>query len=203
MLDPVTGQPIPATRATRFVFWLLLTLVLAYGTFSSLKPVSEADFWWHLKTGELILATRALPAVDPFAYTSVPHGGALETFLLRSYWLYQVVLALAVKAGGLHGAITLRLGMVALMFAAVWMRLRRLNVHWGIALLLVAVGFDTLAELYEGDRPQLASFLGATLLLGMFERIRGGERPSLLLLPLMILWANLHGGFVIGGVLLA
>ena len=55
-------------------------------------PVHDNDFWWLLRTGQLIVEEKNLPEKDPFAHTSEmrgPSGSGRETFILKQYWLSQ------------------------------------------------------------------------------------------------------------------
>ena len=52
----------------RKVFFIVLILGLFLMT---LRPIADPDFWWHLRTGQLILQTHAIPHTDPFSYTMV------------------------------------------------------------------------------------------------------------------------------------
>ena len=50
----------------RQVFFIVLFLCLFLMT---LRPIADPDFWWHLRTGQFILQTHAIPHIDPFSYT--------------------------------------------------------------------------------------------------------------------------------------
>ncbi len=45
-----------------------LAAVLCIGWFSA--PISDSDFWWHLKTGQYVWEQHRLPVPDPFAFTT-------------------------------------------------------------------------------------------------------------------------------------
>ena len=47
---------------------LLLTLAVVFPVFFS-APIVETDLWWHIATGREILASGAIPTVDPFSFT--------------------------------------------------------------------------------------------------------------------------------------
>ncbi len=183
--------------------WLFVSALLAYALLSFLKPIRSSDVWWHLKTGEHIVTNLQLPAEDPFSYPDPVPRGEWESFLLRSYWLFQSVLYLSWRVGGLVGVVVFRVVLLALTFWVVWRRLRRLGVDESISFPLLAAGLVVTAELYTGDRPQMFSFLGAAVLAGMMEDVREGRRPSRLMPPLMLLWSNAHGAFVLGDLMLA
>jgi hypothetical protein len=168
-----------------------------------LVPLEDNDLWWHLRSGDFIVAQHSLPDSDPFSFSGSTVMTERGSFILRSYWLSQVVLHAAYAAAGLPGLIGLRALLLLAMFGAVCRRLRRLGVDRGLSLVVLAASVVLFTRFHTGERPQTYSFLGATLLIGFMEEARQGQKLSWLVLPLMALWSNLHGGFVVGDVLLA
>src|SRR5439155_24098982 len=77
---------------------LLLLLALA----ASLTPIRNYDFWWHLKTGELILEQGAVPRADPFSFTA---GSAPW---VDHEWLSQVLMHAGYVAVGPPGLVVLK-----------------------------------------------------------------------------------------------
>src|SRR4030042_3372711 len=74
---------------------ILITLLLLFIFNVFAVDIWDPDFWWHLKTGEYIYQTRALPEKDPFAFTSLPkdplHPESKRIrFILNQYWLSWV-----------------------------------------------------------------------------------------------------------------
>ena len=196
------NKPVFCT-AKRVSWWLFASVIVAYAGLVFLLPIADNDFWWHLKSGEYIVTHTSLPAVDPFTYPQSATIGRHEAFLLSSYWLSQSVIYLALKGGGFTGIIVLRCVLLTALFASVYLRMRRLRVDPWTTLILMSAALVLFGALYSGDRPQLLTFICSSLLLWMMEVIREGKRPSVLVVPLMAVWANLHGGFVIGDCLLA
>jgi hypothetical protein len=78
----------------------LLTLSLAVAAaLLGCQPLSDPDVWWHLRSGEWILEHRRVPTLDPFTFAS---AGRLWVDL---HWLFQIVLALVFRVGGVAGII--------------------------------------------------------------------------------------------------
>src|SRR6266536_2379604 len=44
--------------------------VFAFSFFFAARPISDPDFWFHLKTGEYILQNRTIPKADLFSFTN-------------------------------------------------------------------------------------------------------------------------------------
>ncbi len=124
-----TGTPRSDLAASAALLLALLAVVVA----AAAVDVFSADDWWHLATGEWILAHRALPLSDPFSCTSA------GTPWVDHEWLFQVALALSHRALGVPGMVLLR---VALTLAAAILLLevlRRRGASPAAAALLVAV----------------------------------------------------------------
>lgn len=175
--------------------WLVLPMMLLAATRYLFAP-TDFDYWWHLKTGQLILDTGSVPRADVFSYTSldqpwVPHE-----------WLTQIVYALVERQFGFVGLAVLWGALGAGLWWAVYAtaRLRGLGEPAAIILVMWAAA---MAFSITAVRPQVltALFLAITILL--VTRHKAGHTRALWLLPpLFALWVNLHGGYVIGLVIL-
>ena len=154
--------------------------------------IHDPDFWWHLRAGQLILAHGGLLGTDPFTFTVPGHAWTMHE------WLTEVSYAVLHSATGL-GVIVLLLSLVTWCgVACLGLRasLRRPNrAILGLGLLLTAVAGYPI----WGPRVQMVTFCFAALTLLLVERhiVRGG-RLVWLLVPLYLLWSNLHSGFIIG-----
>ncbi len=174
-----------------------------------LTPIPPHDFWWHMATGRLIVASGQIPAVDSFSYTR-----AGEPFYNQS-WLAQVLLYVLYQAGGTPLIIVAQ----ALVLAGAYGLLLRLCVQRSGSARLSA-GFLLLATMPASFdnwivRPQtyaLPLFIASLYVLSAWRlpALRGARfAPGrfywpLLLLPLSgVVWVNLHGSFVLGGALIA
>jgi hypothetical protein len=187
---------------------LLFVVLLGLLAFTnlSIRLLGDAGIGWHIRTGQLILTTHAIPRVDPFSSTmSGQPWFAWE-------WLYDVIVGRLDSAVGLNGVALFTSLIIATLFA--WtsrLLLRRgTSVLPAVALILLAASASMIHFL---ARPHVVSWLFAVVWFWILESSeRGGcgldsERPSrsrLWLLPvLMLVWVNLHGGFLVGFALLA
>ncbi|MDH4230469.1 MAG: hypothetical protein OEW04_00385 [Nitrospirota bacterium] len=161
----------------------------------------ECDFFWHLKTGEWIWQHKSLPSEDPFAYTTPEGYSERKHFILTSYWLSQIIYYLSYLAGGMTGIIFLRFIVVGLLIFLVLKRKAGDSILYECLLIIFIVFFLTRFSL---ERPHVYSFLFFPLILYLLDKIRDeddsfDEKKKYLFLPLiMILWANMHGGYVLG-----
>jgi hypothetical protein len=168
------------------------TAVLFLGLFGmAARTVADPDVWWHLRTGQYISEHKSIPHTDPFSYTR-----AGEPWVAHE-WLTELLLYTVQRMLGWGGLILLFAAVVCAAFYLLYLRCGNAIFAAGPATLLAAWATAPL----WGVRPQILSLLLTSLWLLILER---SERlPGLLwwTLPLMLLWVNLHAGFVLGLVL--
>jgi hypothetical protein len=152
--------------------------------------LADGDTGWHIRTGEIILATGAAPAADPFSFT---RPGA-RWFAWE--WGSDVLLARAAQTGGLRMVAAIS-GVVLCLAAAVllaWMLRRGAGLWIGLTVTLAAASASTIHAL---ARPHVFSILLYTVALWLIDEDRRKRgRLVWLLVPMAALWANLHAGFV-------
>ncbi|HEX7422388.1 MAG TPA: hypothetical protein VF311_00665 [Terriglobales bacterium] len=178
-----------------FLFWSLLA-----GPLSN-RPLADADIGWHIRTGEQILATHSLPRTDPFSSTMQGQPWfAWE-------WLYDILLGILHQACGLNGVVWLCALLVAAIFALLFSQLlkRGTGLLLAVVLMLLAEAASTI-HLYA--RPHIVSWLFSLLWWVALERWDRREHVSLprwmpwFFPASMLLWVNLHGGWLFGMALL-
>lgn len=167
----------------------------------------DSDFWWHISTGRYIVENRVIPDKDPFSYTEILEENKnllpeRENFLLKQYWLSQVIFFLIFDNSGAKGIIILRAIILTMVIFMILWQLKRWNTSFYIAFILIFfVYLDALR--YTGERPVLFSILLTPLVFIILEHFREKKGKTIfLLLPVMLLWSNLHGGFIIGNILI-
>jgi len=179
-----------------FLFWSLLAGPL------SLRPLADADIGWHIRTGELILDSRALPRTDPFSSTMQGQPWfAWE-------WLYDILLGVLDHACGLNGVVWLCALLVASIFTFLLSELIRRGTGLLLAIVLMLLA-EAAAMIHLYARPHIVSWLFSLLWFVVLERWERSEsspppRWVLCFFPVsMLLWVNLHGGWLFGSALLA
>ena len=171
------------------LFLVAVVLISLYGV---TKEIEDPDFWWHLRTGQLIIQNHGLLATDPYTYTVAGHAWVMHE------WLTEVLFAALHSVSGL-GLIVILLslltwgGLLCLVWKASLERRRYLPMAIGLTLGLLT-GYPI-----WGPRAQMITFALSCLLLVLAERhlLRGG-RAIWILVPLFVVWSNLHSGFIIG-----
>jgi hypothetical protein len=193
--------PAAATPALRIAL-LALSALLLIGWFT--PEVGDPDFWWHLRTGQYIWENHRLPVPDPFAFTTASAGNAYageeltRHFNLTHEWLAQIAQSVIYRATGFPGTAIVRALLLtffcALAGAIAWRRTNGFYRSVGAALAAAGV-----AVKFAADRPFLITFVLLAVVVAMLE-----YRRWLWALPAILLfWANCHGGFFLGWIVLA
>lgn len=172
---------------------LFLILLLAL---SLQNRVTDPDLWWHLRTGQWILEEGRIPYTDPFSFTMQGRPWIAHSWLaeLAMYLLYRYVGAFSLPL--LRSL--LQVATLGLLLKMLWERWPRL---WGnLALILLCMLASTKFWLARPNSASLALFV-VVLYLWYLYKWHGCNRLWLLP-PLMALWANLHGGYIQGLLLL-
>lgn len=186
---------------------LALTALFLLGLFST--EVADTDFWWHLKLGEFVLDTGSLPAPDPFAYTthlgeeSYPGEEDVRYFNLTHEWLSQAFWYLVYAAGG-FALLSLWKGFLLTLTCALagflaWRSTRNVTVGC-----LASLAGAPVLLMFASDRPALLTFALVPIFVTVLELWHddGSNRWLWILPPLSLVWANSHGGFFMGWVVL-
>ena len=174
-------------------FWIFtLTLAGILVGITVTKGVQDPDFFWHVTAGQWIAEHGRVPTTDPFSFTWAgqpwtPHEWLSE---LLMYWLVTWV--------GRTGA----LFVFGLLPAAIVISQGLMLSRQGVSLrafALPAVLVGLVMTPFVTVRPQAISWLLLSLLIWFLLELRP-DKPwrALLLIPFFVLWANLHGVYVIG-----
>ncbi len=170
---------------------IVATLAVLVATLFLPQVLNDGDTWWHLKLGDWIIRHLAVPHVGVFSFTHAASPWQADE------WLSEVVMSTAYSIADWRGLIAVFAIAAA---ATVWFVARsagRALAGAPLALLL-AISVSLLAPSLLA-RPHLLALPALAAWTAALARARDEERaPSLYLLPLMTLWANLHGSFAFG-----
>jgi hypothetical protein len=173
------------------LFFLVALCLLVFSPMSA-SLLRDPDTGWHIRSGELIMATHAFPRTDPFSYTRQGEPWCAWE------WAYDVVIAAIHHVSGLNGVVLFTAVVIsttfALLFRFILRRSGNLVVAGSLTLLAMAA-----AQVHMLARPHVLSWLFTLLWVEALLRFEDGEGWALLWLPpLMLLWVNVHAGFVLG-----
>jgi hypothetical protein len=177
---------------------IFITLLVAMsGGALSTRLLGDASVGWHIRNGEQMLQTHSVTRTDPF---SVTKGG--QTWYAWE-WLYDVVIARIHLGFGLNGVVFFTAAIIALTFALSLRLCLRRGADLPIAGPLLALSLGV-SMIHLFARPHVLSWLFTVIWFQVLDTSDSSEgRRRLWWLPaLMLLWVNVHGGFVLGFVLL-
>jgi hypothetical protein len=159
--------------------------------------LGDADTGYHIRTGEYILRTHSVPTHDIFSYITPP----LPWFAHE--WLSEVIMAWVHQLGGMTAIVIFFSIAIALCYALLFKFVESLPCNLLVGLLVVALT-TTSSFLHWLARPHIFSLLLTVVWYRILDEYQTTGRNRLWLLPpLMLLWVNLHGGFILGLLLLA
>jgi tetratricopeptide (TPR) repeat protein len=188
---------IPSLSLQRLCWTLLALLCLAL----SFKALREPDLWWMYRTGEWMLQNGQVTYADPFSFTFEGKDW------INVKWLYEIIIALWAKLFGPEGAFVLQ----SLVATSLAYSLHRSSQSLApnaqatsLAFFLLFLPAALSMEFRWIGRPEMSSHLFTSLYLLLFlrEQQQAQERQIYWLIPLQILWTNLHEGFGTGMVLM-
>ncbi|MGC8838557.1 MAG: hypothetical protein ACP5UM_09085 [Anaerolineae bacterium] len=155
----------------------------------------DSDMWWHLAAGRAMAERGQVLRADIFSHTV---AGKLWTDV---YWLAQLAMHGLYRLGGLPALMVTTALSVVLAFVPLARVLRGSLFVRAFVLVLAAVA----SSVTWVPRPQMVTFAFLSLTLWLLDRHRRvpGSRVYWALVPLFALWANAHGGFPAGAILIA
>jgi tetratricopeptide (TPR) repeat protein len=180
----------PLTRAIRIGGWIAMTAVVIYGALADFRVMDDPDVWWQMASGRYMLDSGHVMRTEVFSYTA---PGQPWTYPIGAgilfHWLYTLggFTLLSLLSPLVGGATTLLL-----------VRRGGLLRCWMVALAVPSIAFSTLVR-----ANMFSTMLAAVYLAILWEVLNlEGDQPTgrgiWILPPLMLLWVNLHPGFIYG-----
>ena len=166
---------------------VLLAIVIA-----GAEQRADPDLWGHLRFGQAVLVQHHLILNDPYSYSAPGHRW------LNHEWLTEIMMALLYNHLGAAGLKLWKLGCAAATVLLVAAGMAETGAAPSMRLNTLIVAAVALMPQMQ-FRPQIFTFSLFAAILALLGRhnYRGGS-PLWLAVPLIALWANLHGGFIIG-----
>ncbi len=180
------------------VLWPLAVAAFLYLLLLTLGNVllNDPDTHWQITLGQWIIAHHQVPHSDVLSYTV--YGKPW----ISSEWLAEVLYAVAFNIGGWTAVVILTAAAIASAFGLL-MRFLLERLALTPALLLTTGAFIVASPHFLARPHALAYPIMVTWVAGLVRALDQRRPPPFALLPVMTLWANLHGSFTLGLALLA
>ena len=176
------------------IFFLCTFLFLAFSSGNNL--LNDADTGYHIRAGEYMINNLVVLRYDIFSYISPP----LPWFAHE--WLSEVIMALVYRLSGLTGVVIFFSILLALVPSLLFNSCRSLDRDIFLAVLFVLLATVS-STLHWLARPHIFSLVLTLIWYAILDQYQyKGQNRLYLLPPLMLLWANIHGGFVVGFLLI-
>jgi hypothetical protein len=180
-------KPFPARAALP---WLVAAGVYALLLTLGPRLLSDPDSYSHIAVGRWIIAQGALPSSDPFSFSM--NGAPWVPF----EWLSEVIFAAVYALAGWAGVVVLSAASIALAIGLLTRFLLR-ELAPTLALLVVIVAVMLLAP-HMLARPHVLMLpIMVTWAAALVRCMDTRAPPPYWALPLLVLWANLHGSAVL------
>ena len=186
------GSDCEASWSSGFV----LAATACLGCAFAIQKLRAFDYWWHLRTGQLIAETGSVPKADLYSYTA---EGARW---IDIHWLFQLGMYRVFELGG-HDAVVIAkavfvVALLGLLAPIGWRSSRAAISGLALSAMLLIAGDRFM------PRPELPSFVLLAALLLLFERHeRKPDAWVFAALGVQLIWVNLHGLFAVGLVICA
>ena len=151
------------------------------------------DTWWHLRSGQYIIENLTIPTTDPFSHSKI------GTLWIDHSWLAQIFWYILYAVGGWTILALTVAGLAAFAFWLVWKQIEG-NIFIAAFAMIVGAVVSSVGWI---ARPQMLSFVLTAVVAYLLYRFKWRGARLWPWLPLiMLLWANVHGGFAIGFMLM-
>jgi len=176
------------------VYVFLISLACVYYLAKAPLLLGHYDLGWHLAAGDLIRGQGNIPFHDPWSFTSAGRQW------YNISWLWDVIASVLFQYANFSGLILFSVAcgaVIAGYLAFVCLSSGASAISVCIAVLsscLLYPAFEAYPNIYLSASPNIATMLFGVIFYGQCLK-----RTKRFLLPvMMVLWANLHGGFLIG-----
>jgi hypothetical protein len=183
---PEAATPSPGRARWRAGEWAALAAAALFAFSLAFFRDADLDWHWYVGTGRWIVEHHAVPHTEPFSFT------AAGTPYRAEHWLGEVLFYLIHSVGGVQALVTLKALLFAAM-AAVLVAVGRGMISAGPAALIAALVAAASAPDQMALRLHVLTPAFALAELLLLERWRRTGRGLWLVVPLALLWINLHG----------
>ena len=158
--------------------------------------LADTDSLWHIAAGDLIRETHSIPQYDTWSFT------AGEYRWLNIAWLWDIIFSFIHEKLGWHGAFAINALCSALTITLIYINCIRRSKDFYTSLIVAIAAISAFA--FHLRPLQISNIMTAIWLLILSEVMRHNlPKKWLILLPVsMLLWVNMHGGFIVSPILI-
>ena len=174
----------------KFLFFCSLAAVVLFAGFFK---IADLDFWWHLKTGQIIWQQKAFQDKEIYSFTAAGRP------YVDHEWLFQVIQYALYSNGGALAVILFKCALLSAAYLLVARHLIRLGSGYLPALILLSLSICAGRPRFI-ERPEIftALFLVIVYLL-IDSSLRSGKGKRLWwILPVIVVWSNIHAAVILG-----
>jgi hypothetical protein len=190
---PPRNPQVALTASARSLLRYAPALVLLIVVLADSVQYADTDLWGHIRFGQLILSQRHLIRQAPFAYSMSPPGPSW----IDHEWLSQIMMAVCYEAAGVAGLKLWKFVCAGATVMLLGLAQAETGASIGVQFVVLAAAVGALVPQMQ-FRPQLFDYVALAAIVAILARESGGRRaPLWLAVPILMLWANVHAGFVV------
>lgn len=193
-IESVEDSAAPSRWGLALFDVVLIAFFLALSFLLGVFELKDTDFYWHLRTGDLIRRFGEIPRVDFYTFTRA------GTPWIDLHWIFQVGISWIFERGGVP-ALTLAKCLITCLALLLLITARRSNWPvWVMILAWIPALLVLSGRMYI--RPETLTLLYLSIFLAVLCRL--DRRPELawILPPTQVAWVNSHGLFILGPIVL-
>ncbi len=174
---------------------IFLSLFLYLSFYAGKGLLNDGDTGYHIRAGEYIIDTLSIPKHDMFSFLSPPLAWTAHE------WLSEVIMAMVHRSFGLTGIVVFFSFIISLVYYLLFkiIRTNKGNIILAAFIVLLVIASS---QIHWLARPHIFSLVLMLAWYYLLDEYQYKNKNYLYLLPpMMLLWVNLHGGFLAGFIL--
>ncbi|HML18217.1 MAG TPA: hypothetical protein VK419_14405 [Bryobacteraceae bacterium] len=173
-----------------FFLAILVWVFMSAGAAGWQGLLADADVGWHIRTGQWILQHHAVPHQDLYSFSKP--GAPWYAW----EWLTDVIDGSLYSLAGLKGVVLMAGVVIAIFATTLIRRMVWRGVHLFAAMVIALLGVGA-ASIHFLARPHIFTLLLLSISIWMIEAdLKKSSRRIWWLVPITVVWTNLHGGFL-------
>lgn len=176
----------------KWIYFSVVAVVLIVSFFK----IADLDFWWHLKTGEIIWEQKEFQHTEIYSFTAPGRP------YVDHEWLFQVIQYLLYSSGGPLAVILFKCVILIAIYLLIARFLLQKRVHPWIVIPLIAVSIAGGRTRFV-ERPEIFTELFLVFSYLWIQKYLETKNWKFLVpvLPVIVVWSNIHAAVILGLIL--